>query len=83
MSPPPLILRFPWLPNGAADKLRREGTLACLTERQLHPLDGRREAPDRERMAIRSPDGAARSVRAIDALHLRARPAQPRRVGAT
>ncbi len=31
----------------------------------LQPRDGRREAPDRKRMVIRSPDGAARRVRAI------------------
>jgi len=56
-------LRCP--PNGAADKLREDGTLACQPDRQLHPLDGRRFAPAIKRMAIRSPDGAARSVRAI------------------
>ncbi len=37
-----------------------------MDDRPLQPLDGRREAPDRQRMAIRSADGAARSVRAID-----------------
>jgi hypothetical protein len=31
----------------------------------LHPLDGRREAPDSKRVGIRNADGAARSVRAI------------------
>jgi len=35
-------------------------------DRPLQPLDGRREAPGRQRMGIRSADGAARSVRAID-----------------
>jgi len=34
-------------------------------DRPLQPLDGRRAAPDRKRMSIRSPDGAALSVRAI------------------
>ncbi len=38
----------------------------------LHPLDGRREAPDRKRMVIRSPDGAAQSVRAIGHANQRA-----------
>ena len=32
----------------------------------LHPLDGRRKAPDSRWMAMRGPDGAERSVRAID-----------------
>jgi len=36
-----------------------------VDDRPLQPLDGRREAPDRKRMSIRSPVGAARSVRAI------------------
>ena len=36
-----------------------------MDDRPLQPLDGRREAPDRKRMLVRSPDGAARSVRAI------------------
>jgi hypothetical protein len=31
----------------------------------MQPLDGRRNAPVRQWMTIRSPDGAARSVRAI------------------
>jgi len=53
-------------PNGAADQRRGGGELAHQPNRPLHPLDGRREAPDRQRMAIRSADGAARSVRAID-----------------
>jgi len=39
--------------------------LARMGDCPLHPLDGRREAPDRKRTVIRSPDGAARSVRAI------------------
>ncbi|MCS6804708.1 MAG: hypothetical protein RMM98_15670 [Acidobacteriota bacterium] len=43
----------------------RTRKLACVDARPLHPLDGRREAPDRKRMAIRSADGVARSVRAI------------------
>ena len=43
--------------------------LARVDDRPLQPLDGRREAPDRKRMIIRSPDGAARSVRAIDKAH--------------
>jgi hypothetical protein len=34
-------------------------------DRLLQPLDGRREATDSKRMVIRSPDGAARSVRAV------------------
>jgi hypothetical protein len=34
--------------------------------RLLQPLDGRREATDSKRMLIRNPDGAARSVRAIN-----------------
>jgi len=51
--------------NGAADKLREGGTLACRPDRQLQPLDGRRVAPGRKWMVIRSADGAARSVRAI------------------
>jgi len=29
-----------------------------VADRPLQPLDGRREAPDRKRMLIRSPDGA-------------------------
>ena len=62
------------LPNGAADKLREDGALACQSDRQLQPLDGRRGAPDRKRMVIRSPDGAARSVRAIAAHNPRRRP---------
>jgi hypothetical protein len=33
--------------------------LARVDDRPLQPLDGRREAPDRKRMIIRSPDGAA------------------------
>jgi len=37
-----------------------------VEDRPLQPLDGRREAPVRKRMVIRSTDGAARSVRAID-----------------
>ena len=36
---------------------RRE--LARGDRSPLHPLDGRREAPDRQRVTIRSPDGAA------------------------
>ena len=51
--------------NGAADKLREGGTLACRPDRQLQPLDGRRVAPGRKWMVIRSADGAARSIRAI------------------
>ncbi len=51
--------------NGAAGKLQEDGTRAYQPDRPLHPLDGRRETPDRKRMVIRSPDGAARSVRAI------------------
>ncbi|MCK5601458.1 hypothetical protein KAR91_06310, partial [Candidatus Pacearchaeota archaeon] len=39
--------------------------LAREDDRPLHPLDGRRFAPDRMRMGIRSDDGVARSVRAI------------------
>jgi len=39
--------------------------LACVDDWPLHPLDGRREAPDRKLVAIRNADGAARSVRAI------------------
>jgi len=35
---------------------------------QLQELSNGREAPDRKRMIIRSPDGAARSVRAIAAV---------------
>ena len=35
---------------------------ARVDDRPLQPLDGRREAPDRKRMAIRSPDGAAASA---------------------
>jgi hypothetical protein len=43
----------------------RTRELARVDDRPLQPLDGRREAPDRKRMLIRSPDGAAQSVRAI------------------
>ena len=39
----------------------RTRELARVVDRPLQPLDGRREAPGRQRMAIRSPDGAARS----------------------
>ena len=46
--------------NGAADKLPEGGTLVRQPDRQLQPLDGRREAPHRKRVVIRSPDGAAR-----------------------
>jgi hypothetical protein len=38
---------------------------ARVDDRPMQPLDGRRGAPDRKRMAIRSPVGVARSVRAI------------------
>ena len=51
--------------HGVADQRRGGGELAHQPNRPLHPLDGRREAPDRKRMAIRSADGAARSVRAL------------------
>jgi len=44
----------------------RTRELARVDDRPLQPLDGRRGAPDRKRMSIRSPDGAAQSVRAID-----------------
>jgi len=44
----------------------RTRELARVDDRPLQPLDGRREAPDRKRMLIRSPDGAAQSVRAIN-----------------
>jgi len=40
--------------NGAADQRRGGGELAHQPSRPLQPLDGRREAPDRKRMAIRS-----------------------------
>ena len=63
--PIPIPMKCPFPPNGAADKLREGGPLAGQTDRQLQPLDGRRGAPGRKRMAIRSVDGAARSVRAI------------------
>jgi hypothetical protein len=43
----------------------RASELARVDDRPLQPLDGWREGPDRKRMLIRSPDGAARSVRAI------------------
>jgi len=52
----------------------RTRELARVDDRPLQPLDGRREAPDRQRMAIRSADGAARSVRAIALLHPRRAP---------
>jgi hypothetical protein len=39
-----------------------------MDNRPLHLLDGRREAPDRKRVAIRNADGAARSIRAIATL---------------
>jgi len=44
-----------------------ERELARAQACQLQLFDGRRVAPDRKRMTIRRPDGAARSVRAIDA----------------
>jgi hypothetical protein len=43
----------------------RTRELARVDDCPLQPLDGRREAPDRKRVAIRNADGAARSVRAI------------------
>jgi len=44
---------------------RGRSELARFDRRPLHPLDGRREVPDKRRVIIRSPDGAVRSVRAI------------------
>ena len=51
--------------NGAADQRRGGGELAHQPNRPLHPLDGRREAPGRKRMAIRSADGAVDSNRVL------------------
>lgn len=42
--------------------------LARVDACPLQPLDGRREAPNNQWMAIRGADGTARSVRAIDEL---------------
>ena len=48
--------------KGNITGLRISGRSGCELVRRsdcpLHPLDGRREAPDRKRMTIRSPDGA-------------------------
>jgi len=53
-------------PNGAADKLQ-SGRQACLPSPLVSFIrwDGRRFEPVRQRMVIRSADGAARSIRAI------------------
>ena len=72
-----LILTRPGLSPGK----RRQASLGALTalrisggrsrelargdDRTLQPLDGRRKAPDRERMEIRSADGAALSRSAL------------------
>jgi hypothetical protein len=63
-----LSILFPWsvLSNGAADQQRRNREVARGADRLLQPLDGRREATISKRMVIRSPDGAARSVRGIN-----------------
>jgi len=50
---------------GATDQWQGGGELAHQSNRPLNPLDGRREAQDRKRIAISSADGMARSVRAI------------------
>ncbi len=44
-------------PTGLRISGGRTRELARVDDRPLQPLDGRREAPDRKRMAIRSPDG--------------------------
>jgi len=44
----------------------RTRELARVDDRPLQPLDGWRKAPDRKRMGIRSADGTARTVRAIN-----------------
>jgi hypothetical protein len=41
------------------DQRRANGELARVDDRPLQPPDGRREAPDRKRISIRNPDGAA------------------------
>ncbi len=60
------VNRFGHCLTGLRISGERTPELARVDGRPLQPLDGRREAPDRKRMLIRSPDGAARSVRAID-----------------
>jgi|GEM_PF-2269610 len=50
---------------GGANQRRADARLLGLDDIPLQPLDGRRQAPDRKRMSIRSPDVAAQSVRAI------------------
>ena len=49
--------------------------LARLDRRSLHPLDGRREAPDRRRVTIRSSDGAALLASAPSVVFSRSRSA--------
>ena len=43
----------------------RSPELARVDDRPMQELDGQREALDRKQMVVRSPDGAAQSVRAI------------------
>jgi hypothetical protein len=49
-------------PTGLRISGGRTRERARVDGRPLQPFDGRREAPDRKRMAIRSPDGAAASA---------------------
>jgi len=43
---------------------------ARVDDRPLQPLDGRRRAPDRKRMAIRGSDGAARPRHLLSILQI-------------
>ena len=60
-----MFVSYVMIANGAADQRRAASELARVAKRPLHSLDGRRVAPDGKRITVRSPDGAARSVRAI------------------